>query len=194
MCVCCYNVRSSVICTALFPALHVFVLCRSHLTLWKKSSFYFFYFLLVSQGQPTHCNGLHCCFLNTSLSLMGNSGHLTWVRHSSRKSSATHSYRCVQYVHVSKQGYGCQRLGFLQCEQTLRHAIAHWGLYKRCKKVSTGSLTLGGGSLNLGGKSLASPGTRTASVLCLAFQSDAQPAELSRTSSCHLWLHFTFTD
>ena len=32
---------------------------------------------------------------STSLSLAGNSGRLTWVRHSSRKSSATHSYQCV---------------------------------------------------------------------------------------------------
>ena len=33
--------------------------------------------------------------VSTSLSLAGNSGQLTWVRHSSRKSSATHSYQCV---------------------------------------------------------------------------------------------------
>ena len=33
-----------------------------------------------------------CC-----LSLAGNLGHDTWVSYSSRKSSATHSYQCVQY-------------------------------------------------------------------------------------------------
>ena len=38
-----------------------------------------------------------------------------WIRHSSRKSSATHSYHCVQYFHVSKQWYDCQCLGFLTC-------------------------------------------------------------------------------
>ena len=32
----------------------------------------------------------------TFLSLAGISGGLTWVRHSSRTSSATHSYQCVQ--------------------------------------------------------------------------------------------------
>ena len=37
------------------------------------------------------------------LSLAGNSGRLTWVRHSSRKNSATHSCQCVQYFRVSKQ-------------------------------------------------------------------------------------------
>ena len=36
----------------------------------------------------------------------GNSGRLTWVRHSSRKSSATHSYQCLLYLCVSKQWCG----------------------------------------------------------------------------------------
>ena len=35
------------------------------------------------------------------LSLMGTSGRLTWIRHSSRKSSATHSYRYVYSIFVS---------------------------------------------------------------------------------------------
>ena len=42
------------------------------------------------------------------ISLAGNSGLLTRVRHSrrsSRKSSATHSYQCVQYVRLFKQWY-----------------------------------------------------------------------------------------
>ena len=39
-------------------------------------------------------------FLSTSLSHAGNSGHFTRVKHSSRKSSATHSYQCVQYFCV----------------------------------------------------------------------------------------------
>ena len=58
---------------------------------------------------------------------MGNLGCLTQVWHSSRKSSATHSYQCVQYFRVSKQWYGCQRLGFLTWTQTQMHAIAHGG-------------------------------------------------------------------
>ena len=36
-----------------------------------------------------------------SLSLAGNSSRLTWARHRGRKSSATHSYQCVQYFPVS---------------------------------------------------------------------------------------------
>ena len=35
-------------------------------------------------------------FLSALLSLAGNSGHLTRVRHSSCRNSATHSYQCVQ--------------------------------------------------------------------------------------------------
>ena len=49
------------------------------------------------------------------------------VRRISRKSSATHSYRCVQYFPVSEQCYGCQCLGFLTCTHMLMHAIAHRG-------------------------------------------------------------------
>ena len=40
---------------------------------------------------------------STSLSLAGNLEHLTQVRHSSLKSSATHSCQCVQYFWVSRQ-------------------------------------------------------------------------------------------
>ena len=61
---------------------------------------------------------------NTSLPLVGNSGHLTWVRHSSSKSSATYSYQCVQYFRVFKQLFGCLCLGFSTCSQMLKHAIA----------------------------------------------------------------------
>ena len=69
---------------------------------------------------------LYIC-LTTALVLAGNSGLLTWVRHSSRKSSATHAYRCVQHLRVFKQWYGCQCLGFLTCAQMLTHAIAQGG-------------------------------------------------------------------
>ena len=57
----------------------------------------------------------------------GNSGHLTWVRHSSRKTSASHSYLCVQYFRVSEQLYDCQCLGLLTCADMLIHAIAQGG-------------------------------------------------------------------
>ena len=66
-------------------------------------------------------------FFSTSLSFAGNSGHLTQVRHSSRKSSATHPFQCVEYFRVSRQWYGCQYLGFLTGAQMLLHAIVHRG-------------------------------------------------------------------
>ena len=87
---------------------------------------------------------------------MWNLGCLTCVRHSSNKSSVTHSYQGVQYPRVSKQWYGCQCLGFLTCTQMLRHAIAHVG----CTDTVRGS-ALEVETLTLGEKSLAAPGTRT---------------------------------
>ena len=72
------------------------------------------------------CLSLFVAFLSTSLSLMWNSVHFTWVRHSSRKSSATHSCQRLQYLYVSKQWYSCQCLGFLTRTQ-LMHATAHRG-------------------------------------------------------------------
>ena len=72
--------------------------------------------------------GSHFFFLSTSLSLVGNSDHLTWVRHSSCKSSATHSCQCVWHFHVSKQWYGCRYLGFLTYTQMLMHATARAAL------------------------------------------------------------------
>ena len=50
-----------------------------------------------------------------SLSLVKNWGNLTWVRHSSCKSSTTHSHQCVQYFGVSEQWYSCRCCGFLTC-------------------------------------------------------------------------------
>ena len=52
---------------------------------------------------------------------------VTWVRHSSRKSSATHSCQCVEYFPASRQWYGCQHLGLLMCAQIFMQAIAHRG-------------------------------------------------------------------
>ena len=42
-------------------------------------------------------------------SLVGNSGHHTWVKRNSYKSITTHSYQCMQYFWLCKQWYGCQR-------------------------------------------------------------------------------------
>ena len=74
-------------------------------------------------------NGHQMLDFSTSLTNAGNSGCLTWVRHSSPKSSATHSYLCVQHFPVSKQRYGCQRLGFVTCAQMLMHATAHGAVW-----------------------------------------------------------------
>ena len=87
-------------------------MCKRDRNINFKSRVAFFFFFLV---------------FSTSLSLVGNSGRLTWVRHSSRKSSASHSYQCVEYLRVSKQRYGCQCLRFLTCAQIFLHAITHGG-------------------------------------------------------------------
>ena len=74
------------------------------------------------------------------MSLAGNSGRLTWVRHSSRQSSATHSYQCVQYCRVSKQRYGCQCWGFATQRTTVVDACdCTRGLYGHRKRFCTKS-------------------------------------------------------
>ena len=80
-----------------------------------------------------------CSSFSTSLSLAEYFGHLTWVRHSSRKSNATHSYQCVSYFRVQSVVYGCQCLKFSACAQLLMHAIAHGGLCGHRKRVCSGS-------------------------------------------------------
>ena len=70
----------------------------------------------------------------------------TWVKHSSRKSVATHSYQCVQYFRVSKQF-------------NVRTDVDAWycarGLHRHRKTKST--LDVDSGSQN----SFAALGTRT---------------------------------
>ena len=86
---------------------------------------FLFCFCFLTNHSNKFC--LFVCLFVTSLSIAGNSGRLAWVRPSSRKSSATHSYQCVQYFRVSRQWYGCQCLGFLTCTQLLVRVIARWG-------------------------------------------------------------------
>ena len=62
---------------------------------------------------------------STWFSLAGNSDRLTWVRHSSRKSSATNSYQYAVFSCILTMVYGCRCLGFLTCAQLLMHAMAH---------------------------------------------------------------------
>ena len=73
-------------------------------------------------------------FLSISLTLAGNLGRVTWVRRSSRKSSATHSCQCVCVCVCVCAVFPCvqtmvwlQCLGFLTCAQMMMHAIAHGG-------------------------------------------------------------------
>ena len=110
------------------------------------------------------------CFLNTSFSIRGSSGRLTWVNHSSHKSSATHFYRCVQYFRVSKQWYGCQSLGFLTSAQMVMHAIAYAG----CTDTVRESALKAAG---LGEKSLAA-NSNPLQYCALDFYSDDLPTEL----------------
>ena len=106
----------------------------------------------VTEGKKTKTFVLFFC---TSLSFAGNSGgcHLTWIRHSSRKSSKTHSFQCVRYFRVSIRWSGCQCLWFLTCAHMLMQAIAHGG----CTD------TLGESALEVDSvrKSLAASATRT---------------------------------
>ena len=77
--------------------------------------------------------------------------------HSSRKSSATQFYQCVQYFRV----YGCQCSGFLTWAQMLMHAIAHGGCMGT---VTESALKVGSGIIkkqNKTNKKLAATGTRT---------------------------------
>ena len=99
-------------------------------------------------------------------------------RHSSCKSSATHSYQCVQYSRAALPipisvcssfvcpsngmaarfgtlgfGIGIGILGFVTCAQMLTHAIDHWG----CTATVKESALKGDWEK----KSLAAPGTRT---------------------------------
>ena len=126
---------------------------------------------------------------STSLSFAGSTGRLTWLRHSSCKSRATHFYQCVWYFGVIKPWHGCQCLEIFvvikpwygcQCLEifNLRTDVAACdctrGLYRHRKRVFTGSWLWEKNSLP-------HRGLEPASVLRLAFQSDALPTELSQT-------------
>ena len=65
--------------------------------------FFFFFFLSL--------------FVSTSLSLAGNSSRLSWVRSSSRKSSATRPSVPAVFPCVQTMDNGCHYLGFLTSAQ-----------------------------------------------------------------------------
>ena len=87
-------------------------------------------------------------------------------RHSSCESSATHSYQCVLYFHMSKQCYGCRYLGFLTCAQMLMRVVAQGAV-----ETTQGSAL----KIDRVKNPLRHQGLEPMSVLHLAFQS----AELS---------------
>ena len=91
--------------------------------------------------------------LCTSLSLVENLGHLTWVRRSSHKTSTTHSYQFVEVFRLSEQWYGCQCLRFLTRAQMLMHVISQRGCADTVRESAQ--------KLTLGKKSLAAPGYLT---------------------------------
>ena len=96
----------------------------------------------------------------SSLSLRGNLGHLSWVRHSSYKSSATHCSQCVQWFCVSNNAIAGSAWDFNTCTD-VDESDCTWGLYKHHKRVGTRS--------RLG----ENWGLEPASILHLAFQLDA---------------------
>ena len=104
--------------------------------------------------------------------MRGNSDCLTWVKHSSCKNSATHSYQCVKYFRVSKQWCGCQCWGFFYMCTDVDACVCTQGLFRHRKRVCTGRWLWEKNSLP-------HRGLEPTSVLCLAFQSDTLPAELS---------------
>ena len=120
--------------------------------------YYFFFFFSL------------CVFFNTSLSVAGNPGRLTWV-----KDSKPYSFLsvCAVFLCVSPNTdmtiFGCQCSGCLTCAQMLMHAIATGGCTESALKVDSGTEK----------NPLPYRGLEPASVLRLASQSNALPTELS---------------
>ena len=103
-------------------------------------------------------------------------GRLTWIRRSSCKSSATHSYQCVQYFHVSKHSYGCQCLGFLTSAQMLMRAITLGGC---TDTVRESALEVDSGRQIPSRTGNSNP----RQYYTWRFHSDALPTELSRSKN-----------
>ena len=103
--------------------------------------------------ETEHCSHSHpplfgIYLFSTSLSLAGNLGCLSWVRHSSLKSSATHFLSvCAAFLHF----------------QTL--AVRRWGMWLHMGAVQAPYESLHW-KLTLGENSLAIPGTQT--HICIA--------------------------
>ena len=84
----------------------------------------------------------YLCF--GTFSLAGNSGLLTWIRHSrhsSRKSSATHCCQCVQYCGVQTLLYGCQCVQYCGVQTLLYgcQCVQYCGVSKHCYMAASAS-------------------------------------------------------
>ena len=99
----------------------------------------------------------------------GKFGSPHLIKHSSRKSSATHSYQCVQYVPVSRQWCGCQCWGCLTCTQMLMRATAHSGCTDTVREAPSALELHSGREKN----HLPHRGLEPVPVLRLVFLSDA---------------------
>ena len=124
-----------------------------------------FQYLIIQNQQQRELSSSATCYFSTSLSLAGNLGCPTWVRHRSRRSSATHSYRYVQYFHVQTMVWlpmfgifnVCTDVDACDCTDTIRECALEADSRR---------------------KTLASPGIWTRTSIALAFQLDALPTEL----------------
>ena len=97
------------------------------------SSFFYYFFVLCGKFGPPYLVSSH--------------------------KSTTHLYQCVQCFCVSRQRYGCQRLGFLRCTEVSMHAVAHVG----CMDTVRGSAL----KVDWEKNPLPQQGLEPVSVLCL---------------------------
>ena len=111
----------------------------------------FLVFVLISNFCIVTTIFLFFIFYSTSLSLVGNLGGLTQVRHSSCKRNTTHSYQCVQqkqhypFLSVCAVSACVQTIVWLPvfgifnvCTDTDTCDYTH-GLYRHCERVCTES-------------------------------------------------------
>ena len=119
-------------------------------------------------------------YFSTSLSFAGNSSRLTWVRHSSSKSSATHSYQGVQCFFFVRPGDGILLPVLGICIMCIN--VDSWD----CTRELYGPLKSLHWKLTLGKKkSLAAPGTRTGvSIASWIFSRTLSQIELFPPSCC----------
>ena len=107
-------------------------------------------------------------YFSTSLSLGGNLGYLTLVRHSSRKSSATHSYQCVVFSCVQTMAW-LPVFGIFNVHADVDACDCTQGLYRHRESALEADRQK---------NPLPQRVLEPASVLCLAFKSDALLTEL----------------